>query len=206
MDPAERSVADVGPEAELERLQLERQQLEQRRSRLSERTSATASGSSQFSISALMQPGGPRSPPSTTRTDPRADIGSIHLSSNHARLEEEREALRVALNSRSRSGLFVSGTSSQRRAVSPPRSSTEEDRARAAQERDRDKDKDREKEWAEKLRVSEDGKELIRLQIEEHQAQTRMLQKKLDDKERVELDLTADLQRVEAEAKHNNEM
>jgi hypothetical protein len=56
------------------------------------------------------------------------------------------------------------------------------------------------------LRVLEEDKHQMQTQLEEHEAQSLILQKNLDDKQREETELRACLQRVEAEAKHKNEM
>lgn len=188
LDPVLASLGDGGPGEELARLQQEWQQLEQRRSRLSERAAASASSSSHFSMSALMPA------PNEDRSSPR-DLSPSHAWTragaatgspvNHAALEEEHEALRAALGSRTRGGplshAFASGT---RRALSPrgPEESrnraVDESRHRAADEsRHRsaeDREREREREWREKMRAIEEEKGQMRVLLEENQEVTNL--------------------------------
>ncbi len=80
------------------------------------------------------------------------------------------------------------------------------DDSRPREERERDRAREREKEWMERLRVLEEDKHQMQTQLEEREAHSLILQKKLDDKQREETELRAGLQRAEAEAKHKNEM
>ena len=223
-DPAD-LLAGYGPGAELQRLQLEWQQLELRRSRLSERGSTTAilegseSGSrrtsrvsSHLSVSALQPAASAGASPtrragaSPTRragADRRAGLEPRSPRAQEA-MEQEREALRAALHSRSRGGPLGASSLNQRRALSPSKSGVDDSRPR--EERERDRAREREKEWTERLRVLEEDKHQMQTQLEEHEAQSLILQKNLDDKQREETELRACLQRVEAEAKHKNEM
>jgi len=212
------------PGAELQRLQLEWQQLELRRSRLSERGSTTAvlerseSGShrtsrvsSHLSVSALLPAASAGASPTrragASPTRPQADRRSgLEPRSPRAQeaMEKEREALRAALHNRSRGGPLGASSLNQRRALSPSKSGVDDSRPR--EERERDRAREREKEWTERLRVLEEDKHQMQAQLEEREAHSLILQKKLDDKQREETELRAGLQRVEAEAKHKNEM
>ncbi len=176
-----------GPGAELERLHLEWQQLEHRRSRLSSR--GTASASSQLSMPDLQ---------SASRSSGVAG-GSPRL--EQWKLEEEREALRLAL-SRGRSGTLVASDAKRRPALSPS-SHREESRQ---QERDRGPDREHERELRIKVGTIEQENERLQAQLSECQKETAKLQTRLDEQDRTVSGLTADLHRTEAEAKHNKDM
>jgi hypothetical protein len=189
-------LADSAAGAELDRLEREWKHLEQRRSRLSERSAVSISSSSHLSISTLQAPvttarSGSRSPRRLRNT---GDMGGSRSRSPGARstskLEEEREALRAALNVRSR------------RVISPSNRAVEGSRQRAADERERE----RVREWSEKVRAIEQDKERMRAQLEEYEERINMLQTNLSDKDREETQLRAELHRANTSAKHDNEM
>jgi chromosome segregation ATPase len=189
-----------GAGEELERLQAEWRQLEQRRSQLSQRSSTQSS--SHFSISSLQSvASASKSSPPRTRTG--TDFPLASTESQHAKLEEEREALRAALSSRSRRDvpLAASAASMPRRAFSPPKRVAEDSRHRA-EERERD----REREWREKMRAVEEEREHMRIQVEESRERNSMLEKKINDGQREGSDLKTELQRAETAAKHDNDM
>ena len=183
-DSTDGTAAD-GAGAELERLHLEWQQLEQRRSRLSVR-SATSSASLHSRI-----------PP-----PPSLDPG-LHSNSNrsglngtspikHQKLEEEREALRLAL-SRGRSG----ASTRQRNPLSLSSHGTDDNERAGELERDG---------LRAKVATIEQDNNQLQSQLAEYQKQTEALQRRLEEQHSIVSDLTAGLQRSEAGAKHSKEM
>jgi hypothetical protein len=176
-----------GPGAELERLHLEWQQLEHRRSRLSSRD--TASASSQLSMPDLQ---------SASRSS-GVTGGSPRL--EQRKLEEEREALRLALK-KGRSGTLGASAAKRCSAISPPSHRQESQQ----QERDRGPDREHERELRIKVGMVEQENECLQAQLSECQKETAQLHRRLDEQDRDVSNLAADLHRTEAEAKHNKDM
>lgn len=182
LDSMSGNLAD-GAGAELERLHLEWQQLEQRRNRLSGRR-----GSSSTSLQSSML--------DLQSTSNRSGMNGTSPSP-HLNLEEEREALRLALG-KGRSGMSGMSAMKKRNAHSPSN--------KAEDSRQNERDREIERDLRAKVATTEKEIEQLHTQLANYQTQTRDLQKRLENQDRLVSDLTADLQRSEAGAKHNKEL
>ena len=183
---------------ELERLQAEWEQLDQRRSRLGA-SAASKLTESNLSLSAL-QPAArlspSRSPPFRSRS-PAGRITTLmpdaeETEESRSRLEVERAELRAALTARSRISPKPRGTTKTVHAVG----------GRALEEQLR--------ELREKLRVMTEEKEQAQMQLEhklaDSQRETSMLKTNLRDKEQEVTELKMQLQRADVAAKQSHEM
>ena len=177
-DSTDGTVAD-GAGAELERLHLEWKQLEQRRSRLSVR-SASSSGSFHSRV------------PELNSSSNRSGMNGLSPT-KHQKLEEEREALRLAL-SRGRSG---ASATKQRNPLSLSSHGTDDNERAGELERDGLR--------ARVATIEQDNNQL-QAQLAEYQKRTEALQRRLEEQHSIVSDLTAGLQRSEAGAKHSKEM